>query len=171
MKYILILSLLFTLNFGSFIQLSSFEADFKQTVTDDTSKKLTYSGHIQAKSPRYALWQYLQPINKNIYVLSDKIIIIEPEIEQVIIKKLSLNFDFFTMINSARKISKDKYTTNIDGIKYTIDVINNIVISISYKDNFDNKVEILFSKQVQNKTISKNIFTPLIPKGYDIIDE
>ncbi len=171
MKYIILLQILFNLSVAALIDVKSFKADFKQVVTDDKGKQLLYDGHIQATNPKYALWQYMTPIEKSIYITPNKITIIEPEIEQVLIRNLSSDFDFFRMIKYAKKISENSYVTFLNDSKYTIRIKDDLIDSISYIDEFGNTVEITFKNQFQNIEISKEIFTPLIPKNYDIIDE
>lgn len=170
MKSIIFLLLIFEFSFASLIDTKSFDADFKQVVTDEHGKKLEYTGHLKALSPRYALWEYETPMKKSIYINPSRITIIEPEIEQVIIRKLSLDFDFLKIINNAKEISKDNYVTSIDDTKYVIKIKNHLITSISYKDEFDNSVNILFNNQKKNEHISKEIFRPSIPKDFDIID-
>jgi len=169
MKFILFLSFLVTLSFASISNINSFEADFKQIITDEKDKQLTYSGHLIASKPQNALWHYMKPIKKEIYIRGYSITIIEPEIEQVIIKELSSKFDFFRMIKKAKKVGKSKYTTINKDIKFTIYLEKNLIKSISYIDEFDNNVEVIFTNQKQNKKINTNIFYPIIPEEYDIV--
>jgi outer membrane lipoprotein carrier protein len=152
------------------VDIKSFDADFTQTVSDEKGKQLLYAGHIRALSPKYALWEYKTPVEKSIYVRPTRITIIEPEIEQAIVKKLAIDFDFFKMITHAKEISKDNYIAIINETKYLIKIEKKLINSISYRDEFDNSINIVFTNQIQNKPISKNIFVPLIPKDYDIID-
>ena len=170
MKVIMFLLLMFKFSFAALIDTKSFDADFKQVVTDEHGKKLKYSGHLKALSPRYVLWKYKTPMKKSIYINPRKITIIEPEIEQVIIRRVSLDFDFLKIINNAKEISKNNYIASIDNTKYLIKIKNSLITSISYKDEFENSVNILFSNQKKNVHISKTIFIPIIPKDYDIID-
>ena len=111
----------------------------------------------------------MKPIKKEIYIRGYSITIIEPEIEQVIIKELSSKFDFFRMIKKAKKVGKSKYTTINKDIKFTIYLEKNLIKSISYIDEFDNNVEVIFTNQKQNKKINTNIFYPIIPEEYDIV--
>ena len=104
MKYIFTLLLSFTLCFASFDTISSFEADFTQSVTDDKDKALVYQGHIVASKPQNAVWNYNKPIKKDVYINSFNVTVVEPEIEQVIIRQIESNFDFFTMIENAKEI-------------------------------------------------------------------
>ena len=171
MKYLIIFQLFFSIGFASVLNITSFEADFKQIVTDDKEKKLIYNGTLKALKPQFAFWNYSQPISKSIYLTSNLITIIEPEIEQVIIKNIPASFNFFKMIQNAKKISKNRYTTHINDILYTIEIEKEMIKSIMYHDEFDNKVEIIFDKQFKNRNISEEIFNPIIPQEYDIIRE
>lgn len=170
MKYLLLLFLLQQLLFSSEIDIHSFEADFQQTVTNEKKNKLIYEGHLTAMQPKYALWQYKKPMQKSIYINDNRVTIIEPDIEQAIIKRLSGDFDFFTIIKKAKKISEDTYETKFQNVKYEIKIQKNSIISIKYHDELDNSIVITFSNQKENKEIKKQIFTPIIPQDYDIIE-
>ena len=151
--------------------INSFEADFLQKIIDDKGVKITYSGHVMASKPKYALWQYFKPIQKSVYILPNKIVIVEPELEQVIIKHLKGNFDLFKIIHNAKKINKNKYLAKFKDKEYTIEIENSTIKSITYKDTLDNKITIVFKNQEENKKIPKEKYTPHIPKEYDIISE
>ena len=169
MKSFLLL-IFFTLSlFANFIELHSFSANFKQTITDDQNKTLIYTGSLQAKEPQSALWLYKTPIQKSIYIKENRVVIIEPELEQVIVKFIPTNFDFFHMIQNAKKIKKDTYMAMLDNKAYTIVLDKGIVKELLYSDDFGNKIQILFSHQIQNKTIKNSLFNPIIPSDYDVI--
>jgi outer membrane lipoprotein carrier protein len=169
MKYLILLTFFVTLSFASLGEIDSFEADFTQSITDDKGKKLTYTGHIIASKPQSALWNYIKPVKKDIYISEYSVTIIEPEIEQVIIRKISSNFDIFKLIKNAKEIEKNRYLTTYKNTKFSITTKNNLIKSISYIDEFDNNVEIIFKNQKQNKEINKEIFYPNIPVEYDIV--
>ena len=169
MKHIILYLLLSTFLLASIDNINSFEADFIQSVTDDKGKTLTYKGHVRAIKPQHALWNYTEPISKDIYINSRSVTLIEPEIEQAIIRRIESNFDFFKMIKKAKKTGENSYIASFQNSKFKINMKNNLIKSISYNDEFDNSVEILFEKQKQNIEIDKNIFTPYIPLDFDII--
>jgi len=169
MKPILLLVFFYTIGFASLNNINSFEADFKQSIKDDKNKVLTYSGHIMASKPQHALWTYKKPVKKSIYISEFSVTIIEPEIEQVIIRKISSNFDIFKLIQNAKKIKKNEYSTVYKDTKFNITVKNDLIKSISYVDQFDNDVEIIFENQKQNEKINEQIFYPIIPEDYDIV--
>lgn len=171
LKHILLLMIFFTFSFASLNHIYSFEADFTQNITDEKNKVLTYNGHLIASKPLYALWRYIKPVKKDIYINSYNVTIIEPEIEQVIVKRIESKFDFFSIVESAREIKKDVYQAFYRESKFTITSKNGFIESISYLDEFDNKVKILFTNQKQNMEIDNSTFVPKIPSEFDLIKD
>jgi len=169
MKLIITLQIMFSLAISSALEMSSFEADFSQIITDDKDKKLSYSGHIVASKPQYALWSYKEPVRKSVFITSRYVTVIEPEIEQAIIRKIASDFDFFNMIKKAKKEKENIYIATLNESKYTIKLENSMVKSISYLDEFENRVDIIFSNQSKNKIYSQDIFRAKIPVEYDVI--
>jgi outer membrane lipoprotein carrier protein len=168
----LILSAVLTLNcYANIESLQYFEADFTQNITDDNEKVIKYKGHIKAAKPQYALWEYKSPINKQVYILPTEIVVIEPDLEQAIVKKLSRNFDIFTLIKNAKKVDKDHYVATFKNTKYTIKLKHDKLETISYIDEFENRVEIIFTNEEENKKIALTAFEPNIPEDYDLIKE
>ncbi|CAI6144882.1 MAG: Outer-membrane lipoprotein carrier protein [uncultured Sulfurimonas sp.] len=169
MKYIFFSAILFTLSFGDIFSMNSYEADFRQVVTNDKGNILEYSGHIKIMKPQYALWEYLQPSTKLIYINKNMATIIEPDLEQVIVKKLHNNIDFFKILKNAKKIDKNTYIAEFGSVHYTINMMDSDLKSIEYKDQLDNTILIDFSEQIVNKKISLEEFKPCIPTEYDLI--
>lgn len=169
MKYILFSILLISNLFASIESINSFEADFIQSITDDKNKVLNYSGHVIASKPQYAKWNYIKPIKKDVYISRFNVTIVEPEIEQVIIRNIESNFDFFKMISNAKKIKADTFTANYRDKVFTIIQSSNLIESISYTDEFENRVKIVFKNQKQNHKIDPTDFNPKFPLDFDII--
>lgn len=169
MKQLFLLFTLTSLLLSSALDMDSFEADFNQVITDDKGKKLSYSGSIVASKPQYALWSYKNPIEKDVYITADRVTVIEPNIEQAIIRRIASDFDFFNMMQKAKKITDKKYIATLNSSKYTILLEDSMIKSISYLDEFENKVNISFSKQKKNHKVSQDIFIVKIPLEYDII--
>lgn len=164
------IAMLFSISaFASINNITSFDADFIQKITDDKNKILTYKGHIIASKPQNALWNYTSPIEKSVYITRFEVTIVEPEIEQVIIRKVSSDFDFFKMIKNANKVKKDIYRANYKDTIFTISTKGDLIISISYLDNFENIVKITFSNQQQNIKIDREKYRAKFPLDYDII--
>lgn len=169
MKRLLIPIFCSTLSFASLSDIYSFKADFIQSVTDDKNATLRYTGHIQAQKPQNALWNYLEPIQKDVFINIFRVTVIEPEIEQVIIRKTQSNFDFFMMVKNATKIKENLYEARYKEAKFFIKTKEEIIESISYKDEFENNVVISFENQKQNIKIDETTFIPEFPEGFDIV--
>ena len=170
MKKLIFILLLANQLFASIDDIYNFTADFTQTITDDKNKVLTYRGDITASKPQSAVWRYTQPITKNVFILNSTVTIVEPEIEQAIIKRIDSNFNIFKMLNDAKKVADKTYVTKFKGKAYTIIMQNNKIDSISYIDEFENRVKITFQHQKINTKIDKAVFIPQIPIDFDIID-
>lgn len=149
--------------------LSSFNAKFVQTITDDNGKTIRYSGELWAAKPQNALWVYHKPIRKSVYVNAQKVTVIEPAIEQVTLRTLDNEIDFLAIVQKAQPLGEGRYAATLKGQKYTVTFKNDVLASISYTDGFDNNVVILFNDQKQNKPIEPSRFKPLVPADYDIL--
>ncbi len=169
MKKLFLIALLSSEIFAFFDTINTFEADFIQTVTDDKNKVLTYNGSIFASKPQNALWRYTAPVNKDVYINQSSVTIVEPEIEQAIIKIIDSNFDFFKIIKDAKEVEKNIFVAKLGNSSFVIRTENEQIKSISYIDEFENSVLISFDKQKQNSKINKEVFIPRIPVDFDII--
>ena len=169
MKHILIFSLLLSGLLASPMNLSTFKADFTQNITDDKNKVLTYKGNILATDTQKALWKYNFPIKKLVYLNKNKVTIVEPEIEQVIIRYVKSNFNFFNMLKDSKEVSKNKYLTTFNNVNFIINTKDDKIKSINYLDEFENQVKIIFENQKQNIKIDNNKFVPKYDLNFDII--
>lgn len=171
MKPFLSIFLLLALNLHALtLDIKSFSTDFIQTITDEHNKTITYTGTLDALEPNFALWHYISPVQKSIYINKNRVIIIEPELEQAIIKQIDTNIDILSLLKNATEVSKNRYTTHYNHQEYTIIFSNNDTPeAITYNDTFDNKVKITFNGFKPNSALNKNIFIPKIPKEYDVI--
>lgn len=155
--------------FASLDSMTSFDADFIQSITDEQNKTINYNGHIVASKPQNARWSYFKPIKKEVYINDFEATIVEPEIEQVIVRRIESNFDFFKIIGKAKKNTQNSYTAYYKETQFTIKMSGELIDSISYKDEFENKITIHFKNQKQNQPISKTLFNPVYPLSFDII--
>ena len=153
-------------------QLNSLESNFKQSIVNDQNSRITYKGKMYAtKQNNQALWVYTTPIEKKIYYKDGAIVIIEPELEQVIFAKLSKVPNVLSLLNSAQKISTNKFETTFNNVKYLITTNGNKIQSIAYTDEIQNRVTIEFNAQKTNEPIDGNKFVYSIPKDYDILEQ
>lgn len=157
--------------FASLGGVNTYEADFKQNITDENNHTIVYSGHMFAKKPNDALWNYTKPVKKEVYMNPYEVTIVEDELEQVIVKKVDSNFDFFKMIKDAKKVGNSAYKTSFDGIEFHINMDGKLIKTITYHDEFENKIELNFTNQKLNENIEDYIFIPRYDLNYDIIKD
>jgi len=146
-------------------------ATFIQTITDDKNSTITYEGTMSAKQPNMALWHYTKPVDKTIYIDTQKVTIVEPELEQAIVKRLDNTIDILAILASAQKEGKNSYIATYNDKNYYISLQNNKIKSIHYSDAFDNTVKIIFSAQKINVKIDNSYFKAQIPDDFDVIKD
>lgn len=171
MRLIYITLLLLSPLFAISEKTDTMRADFVQTITDDKNSTITYSGTMLAKRPSMAMWHYKEPIEKTVLITASDVTIIEPELEQAIIKKLDSSIDILAILASAKRHTKESYIAFYDNKEYLITIQDDMIKAISYTDTFDNIVRIVFTAQQINKPISDHLFEAEIPADYDIIKE
>lgn len=150
-------------------KLSSLEADFVQIIINASDKKIEYKGKLFIQEPSKILWKYKTPIIKNVYVINNFAIVDEPELEQAIFTKLDQNINILNMLKTAEKKSDTLYLAKINEFDYFINIKDEKIASIKYKDNLENKVTIYLNNSIYNKKIPKKTFQFKAPDYYDII--
>jgi outer membrane lipoprotein-sorting protein len=154
--------------FGELSNLNSFQANFKQVVSSD-GDKIIYNGKLSIKQPHFVLWEYQTPVEKRIYLNGVNLFLVEPELEQVIIKRVSKGLKMLEVIRDAKKIDKNRYRASVDNRDYLLILEGGKLAKIIYSDELENGVEIEFSNQIENGYISKALFLPEIPDYFDRI--
>lgn len=150
-------------------EIKTFDANFEQKIINPSQKEILYKGHLLIKEPHYILWQYKEPVIKNVYIINSFAIIDEPELEQAIFSRLQNEIDILELIKTAKKIDENRYLAKIYDVDYTLTTKDNKIEKIEYKDALENSVIIVFSNVIQNKEIDDEIFKFLPPEHYDII--
>ncbi len=151
-------------------ELYSFSADFNQSIQDEHNKTISYQGSIMSKRPNFALWHYKKPIEKKLYVYHNVLTIVEPEMEQAIVKRVSDNIDIFSIISNATTIDANHAEAHYNDQKFLLTFnSDHLLSSIAYDDELDNRVTINFSKQQYNLELNTTLFKAVIPEGFDII--
>jgi len=169
----LIVLLLIVFNLIAFDKIGSFQANFRQIITNKNGKNVKYSGEIYFKlgKNQKILWIYNKPILKKIYIINTKVTIIEPELEQVIITKLDTNYNLIKILKKAKKIDKNLYEARIGNLIYKIRLINKKIDIIEFNDELGNHNKINFINVNQNIKIKDKIFEFNIPYEYDVINK
>lgn len=171
LKYTLLFFLTLSALLADLKELNSYQAAFKQVVTDEDNITITYSGMFYAKKPYFTLWRYDSPVPKSVYINHTMMAIIEPELEQVITRKYNKKFSLFKMLTKAKKIDAHTYKKVIDGKHYTLKVSGDRIETLSYYDDFDNHVKISFSAQKPDPKLPNNFFRIRYPQEYDMVSE
>lgn len=171
MRIIFITLLVFSSLFGISEKTNTMKANFIQTITDDKNITITYEGSMLAKRPNMALWHYIKPIEKTVYITAHDVTIVEPELEQAIVKRLGNSIDILAILASAKRESKNRYTAIYNAKEYHIETEDDMIKTISYTDAFDNLVKIKFSDQKINTKIDNSHFKAAIPADFDIIND
>ena len=83
MRFLWIFACLTTLLFAKIEHFKTIQSDFTQKVTNDQNKTIIYQGTFFATNDKKALWIYEKPVAKKIYFNNTRVLIIEPELEQV----------------------------------------------------------------------------------------
>jgi outer membrane lipoprotein carrier protein len=169
MKVLIISFFLANVLFGNILDFKTLHTSFKQIVKNRSGNEIVYQGELKIKGNDKILWSYKIPIVKNVYINKNQVIIDEPELEQAITSTLNDELNIVKIINNSKKVSQNIYENTLEDTKYSIMIENNILKSISYKDELDNKIVILFTNFQRDVTLSDNIFLFTIPKNYDVI--
>ncbi|QKF82242.1 LolA-like outer membrane lipoprotein chaperone [Halarcobacter ebronensis] len=175
MVYKLILGLLFVtttlLADFNFNDMKTLKAEFTQTIKNEAGKVIQYTGVIYIKDNKKVLWQYLTPIKKNVYVLDKEVIIDEPELEQAIYTHLDKNIDITTLLSNAVKVSADLYKTKLYDVEYFLEIKDQKINKISFKDGLSNSIEIDFKNVDTKDELDDTLFVFLPSNSYDIIEK
>lgn len=154
-----------------FSEKNSYEANFKQVITNNSNSQISYEGKLYIKKPSNILWQYTQPIEKKVYINGKDVIILEPELEQAIVSKLQNKLNLLEILQKAKKINESKYEATLYNTKYYLKIKDDELIGISYKDELENSVSIKMANIKSNHNIDDKRFKISIPEDFDIIEK
>ncbi|MDR0407432.1 MAG: LolA-like outer membrane lipoprotein chaperone [Campylobacteraceae bacterium] len=155
--------------------IKSISSNFTQIITSSEGDSLKYEGNFQALNDgdnNFALWIYEKPIEKKIYFTNNRVVMIEPDLEQAVVTSIENMPNISSVLDKAlsanKQTNKDVNVTVFDTV-YNIYFENNIPSKISYVDNLDNKIDILLKNTNLNINIYKLTFQVEIPEGFDIV--
>ena len=171
MRFFWMFICLTTLLFAKIDHFKTIQSDFTQKVTNDQNKTIVYEGMFYATNDKKALWIYDKPVAKKIYFSNTRVLIIEPELEQVIITTLESTPNIAQLLQDAKEVAPNKYITKFMETPYTIFAHKESIDKVVYRDKLDNAVEINFSNQTTNLFLDEELFRAEIPRGYDVVRE
>ena len=171
MRRIVILLIIFIAYSYAKINIGSFHSKFIQTITNEQNKTIRYEGELWFKKPLLVKWLYTKPNYKEIYVIANKVTIVEPELEQITIKKLDKDIDIFQILHNAKQIAKNHFIATSQHTTFHLFLDNNRLKKITFVDKLGNHNEIIFTNPEQNREINTTIFQIPFNEDWDIIQE
>ena len=155
------------LNAESLQNITSISADFTQEIKSSEGEgAIKYSGSLVARADSKAHWRYESPMKKEIFVDKKRVMIYEPEFEQVIVSD-KVDLDFVKILNSMRKRGDSQWESVVNNQKFVITTNGGKPHKIAYKDELDNAVVITLSRVVLNQSVE--IPTPKFPISFEVI--
>jgi outer membrane lipoprotein carrier protein len=170
MKKMILLMLplwIFALN----IDFDSFSADFTQTVTNEYKKKIVYSGSLLVKKPDKAYWNYKKPIKKEVFINSGEVIVYEPELLQAVVMHKKNLPNIVEILKGAKELEGGKYRAMSGQKEMIFTMASGIPERITYKDDMDNSVEIVFKNVKKNFPAPSSLFEFKAPANIDVVKE
>lgn len=169
----LIIIFLFTCNalISGVFDFNTISSDFKQTITNEENSKIVYEGSLYTSTQQKALWFYKTPVEKKIYFNKNRVIILEPELEQAIVTNLENVPNLTELLKQSIKKENGIYETSYDNTTYTIHTNNDNITKIAYSDKLGNNVQIDLFNQTINTVLDDSLFNPTIPLDFDVITQ
>jgi outer membrane lipoprotein carrier protein len=187
MKLLLILSTLAMALHSEIILPSNFEAEFKQSITNDQGKVINYTGDVlfnkvtesflnmqgleESYSRNLFKWNYTSPTEKEVCTDGRQLLVIDHDLEQVSNYMVDEGIDLEAILKVAQKITNVDYKATYKETEYIITLDNKGQLSkIVYVDNLDNGVKIIFNNMNYNNTLfDLKKLECQSPQEYDII--
>lgn len=166
MRIFWLLVLALWLNAATFETLSS---RFVQTVVSPEGTTLTYTGSVHANAKDQALWIYETPVEKKIYFNKTEVLILEPDLEQAITASLQQAHNLMGFLQEEQ--TQQTRIVLHEGVEYTVTFQHGLPATITYKDSLENRVSVAFSEIALDVVLPIDLFTPFIPKHFDIIHQ
>ncbi len=171
MKKILLIFIIFIAYSFAKININSLHSHFVQTITNEENKTITYKGEVWFKSPLMVKWVYKKPIYKEIHIIADKVVILEPELEQATISHLPKEANLFAILQNAIKIGSNHYRAHFEKRDFDIYLADGKLKKIRYKDELGNINEIEFVDVEQNVELPTKLFGYKLDPSWDIVEQ
>ncbi|MRJ03097.1 MAG: outer membrane lipoprotein chaperone LolA [Epsilonproteobacteria bacterium] len=157
---------------GRGLDVRTFSSDFVQKVRNDQNRTIEYRGTVYFQAPNLTHWIYREPIEKEILFDGRRLIMVEPQLEQVTITSLKREENILALLQRAREVEPGIYHLELNGKEFQIETGKGGKIErILYRDDLGNDVEITFLNPKQNGELSPSLFQIEIPPSYDRIYE
>jgi len=152
------------------INIHTLKSRFIQKVINEQNRTLQYEGVIYFKAPNLLRWEYTYPLKKSVFVHGNEAVVIEPELEQVLVKRVNTP-TFFSLLKNAQEITPNHFVTTYQKDRYHIYLKNGVIVKVTYTDRFGNRGIIEFLNPKQNKHLDLGVFSYHIDPKFDVIYE
>jgi outer membrane lipoprotein carrier protein len=151
---------------------SSFQAKFRQTVTDVHKKVTTHEGGVLYSTPNRFKWSYIKPVKKDVCTDGKELLVVDYDLEQVSAYTILQGLNLSEILKNAKPHRKSVYNAVYKGKTYTIQVDNSKRLSrVAYFDDLDNAVLIIFDTiKYADKPIEDTLMQCKYPSSFDLIE-
>ncbi|MDR1911201.1 MAG: LolA-like outer membrane lipoprotein chaperone [Helicobacteraceae bacterium] len=153
------------------IDFKTLKQDFVQRVTNELNQTLTFAGVVRLKQPNLARYDYEKPLQKTITISGDRVLMLEPELEQATKFTSEIALNIIDLWKQSRAVGEGKREAVVKNQKISLEHEGANITRVYYTDDLDNFVEIILSAPKRNEPIDDSFFAPAIPKGWDIISQ
>jgi len=184
-----LLMTLVTLTFSLWAEIElpqTFKSDFYQTITNEKGKVIRYEGSVRFKNFQNSYindlgettsysrslfkWLYTSPTQKEVCTDGTQLIVIDHDLEQVSTYMIDEGVNLEEILKRAKAISKNEYQATYKDIEYLISLNNTgLLKQITYVDNLDNAVKIIFQNMEYDTTVDERALECNAPADYDEI--
>ncbi|MCD8492247.1 MAG: outer-membrane lipoprotein carrier protein LolA [Geovibrio sp.] len=170
---------------GSFSNLQSYRADFRQITEIENFGKDEYVGRIYVINKYRALWDYSYPYRQYYLFTSDRVDYYDSEIRQLVRQKNAEgNQNAITrLMLDIGNIRKNFHVTlggnNVlnlvplsdIGVRYIkVETDGSRITKVISEDPTGNKTEVTFTNIQLNADIDKKVFEPTVPPGTEVFE-
>ncbi|MDR2151901.1 MAG: outer-membrane lipoprotein carrier protein LolA [Helicobacteraceae bacterium] len=159
------------LNAQTPIDFTTLKQSFVQRVTNDQNQTITFSGNVWLKQPNFVRYDYEKPQQKTIAARGDRILMLEPDLEQATKFKSEIALNIIDLWKKSYAVGEGKREAVIENRKISLEHEGATITKVYYTDDLDNFVEIVLSDPERDKPIDDNFFAPPIPNGWDVISQ
>jgi outer membrane lipoprotein carrier protein len=151
------------------IDFTTLKQSFVQRVTNEQNQTLVFTGEIWLKQPNFARYDYEKPQKKIVAARGDRILILEPDLEQATRFKSEIALNIIDLWRRSYVVGDGRREAIVRNQKISIEHTDAAITKVYYADDLDNFVEIILSDPKRDEPIDDDVFAPAIPNGWDVI--
>lgn len=170
MRLLLLLLMLSSMVFATIELPENFRADFIQKITNTKGKVIVYRGKVSFSNETLFKWSYTQPTKKEVCTDGSELLVVDHDLEQVSNYLIAKGMDIAKILHNAKLHSNNIYVAKYENKQYTIQLNKQVLHSIAYFDDLENKVQIVFKHMKYGKgDLPVKTMKCNYPRDYDMI--